>query len=127
MKAERCRAETKGGKPCGATVVAPSGMCAWHAPEWAARRREWSRKGGENRSNRARAAKASQGMDLTDVRALLGLVLRGTVTNRFTPGQASACAAVARALVTIHQSVEVEERLGQLEAAVGLGEGRRRA
>ena len=117
--ASGCRATNQAGQPCSAAVWQDA-WCRWHHPALAEERRAWSRRGGVGKSNRARMAKASEGMRLTDVQALLAAVLKGTVAGRFTPGQASACAAVARALVAIHQSVELEERLDRLEAAAGL-------
>ena len=118
-----CRATNQAGRPCSA-LPWRDGWCRWHHPDLAAERREWSRRGGENKSNKARAAKAAQGMGLADVQALLAVVLKGTVTGRFTPGQASACAAVARAMATIHEGVEIETRLAELEQRAGIGEGR---
>ena len=113
-----CRATNQAGRPCSAAVWQDGG-CRWHHPGLERERREWSRRGGVGKSNKARMAKAAQGMSLTDVQALLAAVLKGTITGRFTPGQASACAAVARALVTIHENVEIEARLEALERAAG--------
>ena len=113
-----CRATNQAGQPCAAAVW-QDGWCRWHSPALEHERREWSRRGGRGKSNKARAKKASAGMEMSDVQALLAIVLKGTISGRFTPGQASACTAVARALVTIHENVEIEARLEALERAAG--------
>ena len=124
MKAERCQALTKSGKPCSAMVVA-DGMCAWHAPSWETKRRQWSAKGGVGKSNRNRARK-QLGDVLTpdDLQGLLSVALRSTLAGRLEPGRANAVASLARALVTIRESGELEERLKALEEAQGLIERR---
>ena len=124
--ASGCRATNRAGEPCSAQPW-QDGWCRWHHPNLEAERREWSRRGGVGKSNRARMAKASRGMGLADVQALLAAVLKGTITGRFTPGQASACAAVARALVVVYEYTELEQRLSAIEAAVADDERRRHA
>ena len=121
MKAERCRAETKGGKPCGATVVAPSGLCAGHAPEWADRRREWSRKGGERRSNHERAKKqVPAAVTAKELGGWLGVLFRGVVGGKIAPKVGTAAAMIARAMLEAREAGELEERLAALEAAAGV-------
>ena len=122
MKADRCRAVAKSGNPCGATVVAPSGMCAWHAPEWAARRREWSRKGGENRSNRARAKRnLPDGLTPAELQGYLALALRGVLGGKVQPAVGNCVAALARSIVTVREATELEERIADLESRAGVG------
>ena len=122
--AERCQAETKGGKPCGATVVA-DGMCAWHAPSWEARRRQWSSKGGAARSNRARARRQlGEAMTLQEVQVLLGVALRAVLAGKLTPNVAGAAASLARAMTTVATASEFEARLIELEKAAGIERGR---
>ena len=124
MKVEKCQSIAKSGNPCGATVVA-DGMCAWHAPSWDARRRAWSAEGGRKRSNAARAKKAlPAGMGVDDIDALLGAVLRGVLIDRFTPGQANAAAAVAKAMIAVREAGAIErleERLNDLERLAARG------
>ncbi|MFL5760321.1 MAG: hypothetical protein ACJ8F2_01255 [Xanthobacteraceae bacterium] len=120
--ADRCQANARSGKPCSALAV--DGVhCPWHsaAPEWVEKRRQWSAKGGVGKSNRNRARK-QLGDVLTpdDLQGLLSLALRSTLAGRLEPGRANAVASLARALVTIRESAELEQRLHALEAAAGL-------
>jgi hypothetical protein len=109
MKAERCQAVTKSGKPCSATVVA-DGMCAWHAPSWDDRRRQWSAKGGASRSNAARARKALPAGILTvdEVRAVLGTALKDVLSGALEPGPANAAAVIARSYLAATEASAVE-------------------
>jgi hypothetical protein len=121
---ERCTAINKDGTPCSAQAARGT-LCRWHDPALANERAAWRAKGGANKSNKARAKKAAEGMELSELQGLLSLVLRGVITGRFTPGQATAAAALARAMVTIREAGEIEARLSQLEDAAGTkGKGR---
>jgi len=126
--AAKCSAIARSGRPCGSAPLAGSSWCYLHDPAAAEARRESSRKGGFSRSNRARA-RASLPDPLTpaDIQSILGAVLRGVVGGRIEPGVATAAAGVARALVTVREAVELEERLSELEQRAGIGQGRRRA
>ncbi len=109
MKVEKCQAVAKSGNPCGATVVA-DGKCAWHAPSWADRRRQWSAEGGRKRSNASRAKKQMPEVMTTDeVAAYLGVVFRQLITHRTEPAIATAAAAVARAMIAVAESAAIEQ------------------
>ncbi len=126
MKPEQCQAITKGGSPCGAKPVPGDTLCAWHAPAWEEKRREWSRKGGVGRSNAQRAKKAlGDGHDLTGVQARLVGALEKVESGQLDPSRAQAMAALGRVIVTVAQAGDLEERLTQLEAAAGLTDRRR--
>ena len=117
MKVEKCQAVAKSGNPCGATVVA-DGKCAWHAPSWADRRRQWSAEGGRKRSNASRAKKQMPEVMTTDeVAAYLGVVFKQVITHRTEPAIATAAAAVARAMIAVTEAGAIEVRLSALEAA----------
>ena len=109
MKAERCQAVTKSGKPCSATVVA-DGMCAWHAPSWADRRRQWSAEGGGRRSNAARAKKELPASVLSNdqLRGVLGLTIAKVLNGAVEPGVGSSVANLARAYVAVTEAGAVE-------------------
>ncbi len=126
VKPERCQAITKGGSPCAATAVPGDRLCAWHSPAWAEKRREWSKKGGAGRSNAQRAKKAlGESHDLTAVQARLVGALEKVEAGQLDPSRAQAMAALGRAIVTVSQAGEVEQRLRELEAAAGLTDRRR--
>ncbi len=122
MMPERCRALAKSGKPCAAAPL-PDGLCRWHSPTWEAKRREWSAKGGAQRSNANRVRKQIPDGLLTtaELRGLMGLVLKGVIAGKLEPGVATAAANVARAMIEIAKVVEVEERIAELERAAGIG------
>jgi hypothetical protein len=126
VKAERCQATTKNGKPCSATVVA-DGMCAWHAPSWAERRREWSAEGGRRRSNRARAAKELPAAALTSDQLLIRLsqVIDKAEKGEIEPGVVNCISGAARTITEIRKSTEIERRLEELEQRAGLMNDRR--
>ena len=121
MKPERCRAVAKDGKPCGATPVPDGGgLCAWHAPAWEERRREWSRRGGHGRSNRRRALKElPPAMTGEEHLATLTRVLRKVESGELAPGPANAIASLARSMNATRELTEVEQRLQALEQAAG--------
>ncbi len=93
-------------------------MCAWHDPQLAAERAGWRQKGGQSRSNRARAKKAlpAEALTLQEVQALLGLTFKGVISGRIEPGVANAAANIARALVATREAAEFDARLAALEA-----------
>jgi len=123
-KPGRCRAVSKSGKPCGAAVVAVSGMCAWHAPEWAERRRVWSAKGGTARSNQARAKKQLPAGVLTidQLRGVVGITIAKVLAGTTEPAVANAIANLARAYGSLSEAAKAEElaaRLDELETVAG--------
>ena len=119
---ERCDAVAKNGEPCSATPAPGLTRCAWHAPGWAERRREWSVRGGKGRSNAARARRSlPDAMTPAGVQSLLGAVLKGVVGGRIEPGVGNAAANLGRAIVAVREATEHEERLLQLERRDGIG------
>lgn len=86
----------------------------------AAKRSEWSRKGGRNRANDQRARKALTGgfKDVATAQAVLLQVLARLYKGDFDPGVATAMASVARAINDLAKTgaqAEFEERLGRIE------------
>lgn len=87
-------------------------------------RRENARKGGQSRSNLARLKRSlpTEPLVFRDVQGVLGAVLRDLLAGTLDPPVANAAANVARAFAAIAQAGEMEERLRELEARVGLRE-----
>ena len=114
--AERCSAVTKSGGRCHATVVS-EGMCAWHAPSWAERRRQWSVRGGHGKSNAARAKKKlPAGLITTDeLRGLVGLTINGVLTGQIEPGVGNAVASLSRAYIVIAEAGAAETLQAQVD------------
>jgi hypothetical protein len=121
---DRCLGTTKDGKPCGAKPLPGSELCPWHDPAWAERRKEWSTRGGKGKSNEARARKRLAGdvRDMTDVKARLMIALAKVEAGELEPGPANAMANLARAIATIVQVGELEDRLRELETRAGVRE-----
>lgn len=113
----QCKALTKGGTPCTAQPVRPSGWCYWHDPALDQVRQENRRKGGAARSNKARAKRSYEKEQLTlgEVNGLLSITLKATINRQLEPGRASAIASVAKAMKDIAVAVEIEDRLTALE------------
>jgi hypothetical protein len=116
MDGGHCHGVTASGKPCSAKALPDDHFCPWHSPQWAGRRKEWSAKGGRNRSTKARAAKAvgtpQTAKDLLD---LLFEAIIDVYTGAITPRVATACARVARAIIDVMLVADLEARLTELQ------------
>src|SRR5215216_4560839 len=109
-----CAAPRKDGKPCTITVLVDGRYCFGHSPERAAQRDEARRRGGRNRSTTARL-RALLPPRLAPVFDRLETALAETHAGELDPKQAQAMASLARALVALVVSGELEERLRKLE------------
>ncbi len=80
-------------------------------------RAAWRRKGGTQRSNAARARKSLLGdaRDLAGVQATLLAAMAKVDAGAMDPGPANALANLARAIATIAERVDFEQRLAALE------------
>src|SRR4051812_23389674 len=114
----RCKAKNVSGSPCSSTPVRDDGYCYWHSPALAAEREAARRRGGAARSNQARAAKhLPPVLSSSDLLAVLSGAMRRVERGELEPGPANAMAALARAMNTIREATEFENRLATLEAA----------
>lgn len=106
----QCKGQTTSGDPCSAQPVRDDGFCFWHSPSTAEERAESRRRGGQNRSNRARARKQLPAGVLTvnEVRGLLGKALRDVLAGTLEPGPANAAAAIARSYLAACEASAVE-------------------
>src|SRR5262245_28861121 len=113
--ARRCAATTRSGQPCRSPVVLPSGYCGGHDPERAEARAEASRRGGQNSSNIARLH-ALVPPRLRSVADALEAAMAEVHAGKLDPAKGNAMANIARALVAVLTSGELEQRLRELEA-----------
>lgn len=120
----QCKGQNTAGAPCSAQPVRADGYCYWHSPATVEERVEARRRGGFNKSNRARAAKAAEGMSLAEIDRLLAVALKGTLTGRLTPGQGTAAAAIARAMVTVREASTIEDLTQRMDALERQARGR---
>ena len=121
----QCLGRNRDDTPCSAWVQPGRSYCQWHAPELAEQRREWSRRGGVNRSNKARAKRELVGdsMSLQDVSGTLSRLLRRLEVGDAEPSVCTAAANLARALSELAKTTTVEDRLAELEAVAGINRG----
>jgi hypothetical protein len=113
----RCNAHSATGAPCSAQPVRDDGYCYWHSPATAGERVEARRRGGVNRSNKARAKKELPAGVMTndELRGLVGLTIKGVLGGRVEPGVGNAVAALARAYVTVTEAGAVEAMQAQVD------------
>jgi hypothetical protein len=99
----------------------------WHDPDRESEREGWRRRGGANRSSRARARKqlADSVLSIADIDGLLCRSLVMVAGGKMEPGPANALAGLAKAITAIRTSGELERRLEELEAAAGISTVRR--
>jgi hypothetical protein len=111
--APTCAAQRRDGTPCQGRPLAESPYCFGHQPGANAARA----KGGRQRSNVARAAKAVP-PKLQVVAGVLESALAKTFEGRMKPQVASALAALAGAYVRVVSAGEIEQRVADLERAL---------
>jgi hypothetical protein len=111
-KPNYCQATRKDGKPCTGRPSA-NGLCFAHQPTQPA---AWA-KGGRNRSNAVRAAKAMP-IGLQPVAALLSVALQEVYAGTLDPRTGSALASLASAICKVYQVSEFEERLRVVESTL---------
>jgi len=91
-----------------------------------AQRLAWSRRGGQARSNKARAKKSlPDALTPAALQSVLSAALTAVLKGTIEPGQATACANLARAITDIRRATELEQRLIALEEAASAATGRR--
>lgn len=114
-----CSAQNKAGAPCSAQAW-KDGLCRWHHPELEAQRVEERRRGGQARSNEARARKKLTGdvRDMTDVKARLMVALEKVEAGHLEAGPANAMANLARAIATVAGVADFEGQLADLRREV---------
>ena len=111
---KRCLAPRKDGQPCPVTVLVDGRYCFAHSPKLHAGRTEARRRGGRNRATAVRL-RGLMPPRLAPVFDRLEAALEETHTGELDPKQAQAMAALARAMVAVLTSGELEERLRRLE------------
>ncbi len=117
MNPERCTATAKDGRPCHARPVDGGGLCAWHSPEWAAKRREWSQKGGAAKSAQARARKRLPAEPLSNEQLVsyLTVVFKGVIAGKVEPKVGTAAAAIAKTMTDIATAGAIDELQAEVE------------
>ncbi len=111
-----CSATTKEGRPCNAQAW-QGGLCRWHSPDLQQERAEWRRRGGEQRSTRARMRKQLPDdlMTLREVQATLGRAMRKLEAGEMPPAVANALGGLGRSIAAVAEAGDFEERIAALE------------
>ena len=119
----QCTGYNKSGAPCRAQAWKDN-LCRWHHPDLEVQRAEERRRGGHARSNAARARKALAGelRDMGEVKTRLMIALTKVEAGELESGPANAMANLARAIATIVQVGELEDRIRELESRAGVRE-----
>jgi hypothetical protein len=112
----KCSALAKSGKQCRRPALADKTFCLMHDPESLELRREAGRRGGQNRSNRARAQKKLRAYGAEDIGVLLSATLKDLLDGTLEPNVAVAATTVARGILTAAERGEVERLLSELES-----------
>ncbi len=125
--ANQCLGTNRDGNPCSAMPDPGATFCRWHDPDRESDRVEWRRKGGANRSNRARARKkmADAVLTINDLDGLLCRALVQVAAGALEPGVGSAMSVIARTITTIRSTGELERWLEELERQAGISSMRR--
>lgn len=115
----QCAAVTKAGTRCRARALGETGLCFTHDPGRAEELARARRNGGLAKSNRERARKQLPAAVLTprEIEGVLSRVLVRVATQQLHPAIGTSVAAIARALIAVKESSEIEQRLAALEAA----------
>lgn len=119
----KCAGMNKDGiTPCSADAREGSRYCTWHDPALEADRKRWRREGGKAKSNRRRAAKELElaAAGVGQLPAVLFRALGRVESGEIEPAVANAMASLSRAIVTVQQAHELEERLQALESRAGI-------
>src|SRR5215213_5557463 len=116
----RCKGLNTAGEPCGAQALR-DGWCAWHDPERQDEMTDARRRGGQARSNKARAKKqlVAAAMRPAKLEGIIGVTITQVLAGTKTPGVGQAVAALARAAMHVREQSEIETRLAALEEAAG--------
>ena len=113
----KCQGITRGGDRCSRPALTGKQHCLMHDPGSTELRREASRKGGQNRSAKVRAAKlVPEALSADELVGWLSMLFTSVMSGKIEPKIGTACATLARTLMDIHAVSDLEARLAELEA-----------
>ena len=113
----RCKSKTQAGEPCRGFAM-EDGYCFSHSPALEKKRLEARARGGKN-SARAARLRALVPPRLMPVYDRLEKALEEVHGGKLESKQAQAMASLARAMVAVLTSGELEERLRDVESRIG--------
>jgi hypothetical protein len=117
-----CSAPTKNAEACAATPMHDSPFCFWHSPDHADEAKEARRLGGLRRRREA-AVSGAYDFDglatVADIRRLLEVAAIDTLSLENSIARARTLAYLGLTAAKLLDAGELEERVAQLEAALG--------
>ena len=113
-----CQGQRRDGRPCTSPLVGADGFCFAHSPMRVAERQAAQQRGGQHRASVVRL-RGLMPPRLVPVFERLERALEEVHDGTLKPGQAIAMATIARAMVSVLQAGEVEQRLRDLEGRTG--------
>jgi len=121
MMQHRCKATTKSGEPCSARTLPESEWCFVHDPHRIIDIAEARKKGGQARSNRAKARRELEGAAMTaaELNGILAVTIRQVLSENKAPGIGQAIAALSRAALEASKASDLENRILDLERRLG--------
>ena len=105
------------GERCESRITGPTGFCFAHDPAKAVERSEARRLGGRRSSSLSRVGRLAPSA-LLEVYETLEAGLREVHAGDLTPSSGAAMASMARAMVSVLQAGELEQRLRTIEESL---------
>ena len=121
---KKCKAKKRNGQPCGA-AAGPSGYCGFHDPQHGKARALGRKRGGQLRATPHAGDLAklpAEVRSVPDVMTVLDYTLRELLPQENGIARARALIAWALAACRVLEIGEIETRLAQIEAALGLAQ-----
>jgi hypothetical protein len=114
----KCLGLKSDGKPCQSRILTANGYCYAHDPSVVDERALARQRGGRASSKLHRARRLAPPA-LLEVYETLEAGLREVHTGDLTPASGAAMASIARAMVSVLQAGELEQRLRAIEETLG--------
>jgi hypothetical protein len=115
-----CSALTKSGAPCRAPALA-SGWCVSHDPNRVVEIAEYRRRGGQAKSNRARARRQLpiEPMGNDELRAWITVAFAKAMKGQMAPALLNALSNAAKTMAELQRESTIEERMSEIERKLG--------
>ena len=121
MTQQQCKGTNKLGEQCNGKALPESEFCIAHDPAKIVAITEARRKGGQARSNRAKARRELSNAAMTpgEIAGVVAVAIRGVLSGKQSPGVGSAIAALSRAALEAGKASDLEQRMAEIERRLG--------
>ncbi len=120
---KQCTATRANGQRCKAQVLTDGELCFIHNPANQDRIAQARRKGGKNKGNTVRAAKAMP-KEVVEMVKVVEASLAGVLQGGITPSQGHAAASLVGMWVRLREIGEMQQRLEEIEARLDTAQPR---